>query len=284
MDIERLVSEVYRTLLAREPDGGGLEYWSGKIAEGMSIPAFRQAVLGSPEHALVRADGRVTADAPFIALHHSRMAMVRQLPSVARILDLGGGAIGDPRGALIAMGYSHQFEALHIIEPPPQERHEIYKDIPDIAQVVSTEFGQVTYHYGSMADLSRFEDGYFDLVFSGETIEHVSVDDCKKTLREVRRVLAPNGEFCFDTPNRAITEIYLPDGYLNPEHKIEYRHSEMANLLTEARLHCVDILGITHMPETYEKKAFLLSEMLQNIGLHPDYERSFLLYYRCVRG
>jgi 2-polyprenyl-3-methyl-5-hydroxy-6-metoxy-1,4-benzoquinol methylase len=44
-----------------------------------------------------------------------------------------------------------------------------------------------------------FEDGYFDLVFAGEVIEHVFDPDAM--LSECRRVLAPSGTLVITTPN-----------------------------------------------------------------------------------
>ena len=58
--------------------------------------------------------------------------------------------------------------------------------------------------------------------------------DYRATLAEVRRILSPDGWFCFDTPNRGITKIQSPGEYINPDHKYEYTHAEMTALLSAA--------------------------------------------------
>jgi SAM-dependent methyltransferase len=279
---EKEIAAVYRTLLKREPDTEGLNHWKALVANGGTIDDVRLAIEGSPEYEIKNTVHPVPEY--LIALHHARVEMVRQLPKAQQILDLGGGAIEEPRGALVMMGYPYAFEELHIIEPPPQARHEIYQNIPDLSKVVPTHLGPVRYHYGSMVDLSRFPDESFDLVMSGETIEHVTVDECKKMLVEIRRVMKPTGSFCFDTPNRTVTEIQCPNGFINPEHKVEYRHSEMLQLLAEAHLIPVEMKGVSYMPETVKQNRFLEEEILSNKGLYADLENCYLLYYRCVRS
>jgi ubiquinone/menaquinone biosynthesis C-methylase UbiE len=87
-------------------------------------------------------------------------------------------------------------------------------------------------HYG--AANMRFErascleipapDGSFDLVVAFEIIEHLS--DWRRFLREVRRVLAPEGKFLVSTPN----QIYYAEARVelgpNPFHVHEFEYSE----------------------------------------------------------
>lgn len=51
-----------------------------------------------------------------------------------------------------------------------------------------------------------FDNDTFDLVTCSQTLEHVSLRDIKITLKEVHRVLLPNGFFYLETPN--------PDSFL----------------------------------------------------------------------
>ncbi len=70
----------------------------------------------------------------------------------------------------------------------------IYKSIcDDYREVVRTPLGPVHYVYTSPADLSMFEAGAFDLVYSGQSIEHVTREEGLLACQEVRRVLAPGG-------------------------------------------------------------------------------------------
>jgi predicted SAM-dependent methyltransferase len=278
---DEVLEAVYLCMLGRSADDEGKSHWLNALSNGAPLSDVLSAIANSPESASRRPSGAPSVMGSLEALHTARVQMVRQLPKASVIVDLGGGAIGDPRGALVVMGYPYKFEQLSIIEPPPIQRHEIYKDVPDLEKSVQTELGRVSYVYTSMADLSRFENESVDLVFAGETIEHVTLEDCKKTLREVRRVLKKSGSFCFDTPNRSVTKIQAPNAYINPDHKIEYTHAEMAKLLDDAGLKIVEVKGITHMPQTKATKTFIEDEMRQHIGMYAEYESCYMLYYKC---
>jgi hypothetical protein len=43
------VSDYYRNILGRDPDQGGLDYWSGQLANGMSPDAVQQGLMSSQE-------------------------------------------------------------------------------------------------------------------------------------------------------------------------------------------------------------------------------------------
>lgn len=273
-----VVRNAYWKILGREADPFGERCWVDFLISGNPEAEMENGLRSSEEFAL-KEESRCALE----ALHRARTEMVRHwLPQARVIVDLGGGCIGDERGALVSMGYPHRFERLYIVEPPEDERHEIYKDVPDVSRTVETWAGPVEYFYSSMADLKMFPDGSTDLVFSGETIEHVSVADCRRTLAEVSRILRKDGFFCFDTPNRAITEIQNPGGFINPDHKIEYRHEEMLVLLDGAGLTPVEIKGICHMPVTRLSGVFSYEEMCSNAGVYEDYDNCYLIYYRCV--
>lgn len=273
---KNFIESVYFKYLEREVDSDGAAFWLDKLDSGLSRNFFVDQIKDSFEY-----KNKDVLKNVFTSLHNSRKNIVIGLPSSRVIVDLGGGALGDERGAMVLMGYPYNFDSLTIIEPPPINRHQIYKDIPDIHSEVITEKGIVKYLYGSMADLSHFESNSVDLVFSGETIEHVTVDDCKKTLKEVYRILKPDGFFCFDTPNRAITKIQDPNSYINPEHKIEYFHDEIIDLLADANLLPIETKGVTYMPKTVSSGIFNYSDIVDNIGLYDVFEDCYLLYYKC---
>lgn len=271
------VTALYRVVLGREPDPPGLaDHVNALLARRVSVPGLLGQFAESEEYKL-----RAAGANPLEALHRSRVAMVQQLPAARRIVDLGGGADNRPEGALVVMGYPHPFESLTIVEPPAAGRHEIYQQVPDGLTEVRTPLGPVRYLYASMADLAPVASASVDLVFSGESIEHVSREDCVRTLAEVRRILAPDGWFCFDTPNRGITKIQSPGEYINPDHKYEYTHAEMTALLAAAGFEVAEAKGLTWMPKTRATGVFRLSEMLENVGVYDDIEDCYLLYYRC---
>jgi SAM-dependent methyltransferase len=208
--------------------------------------------------------------------------MVTELPAAEVIVDLGGGASQNPAGAMVLMGYPHPFRTLTIVEPLPAERHEMYQDVaPDNVRTFDTGRGVVNYLYSSMADLSAIPDASVDLVFSGESIEHVTREECERVLGETRRVLKPTGWFCFDTPNRAVTRVQVGDGqFINPDHKYEYTHAEMTDLLTRYGFEVVEQKGITWCPSASTGR-FDAADMVAHVGLYDAIEECYLLYYRC---
>lgn len=280
-----VVTACYRSLLGREPDRRGLEAWVKEYEDNPDWTALLRAFVSGEEFRLRHQTGpdgkRLTQ--PLEALHASRVQMVRQLPKARRIVDLGGGSVGDPRGAMVLMGYPYQFDRLTIVEANESNRHEIYQGVGYGLTEVKTEQGTVDYLYGSMADLSAIPSDSVDLVFAGETIEHVNLDDCKRTLAEVFRVLRRGGEFCFDTPNRRITELQFPNAFINPDHKIEYRHAEMQSLVLDSGLKIMEAKGINYMPKAASTGKFSGAEFAEGIGMFADIEDCYLLYYRCEK-
>ena len=105
------------------------------------------------------------------SLHASRCEFIIGLPRARRIVDLGGGHTTDDRGALVALGYPYDFDELVIVDLPPDDRHQLYKS--DRFGDGETERGRVRYEYRSMVDLSFADDASVDLVYSGQSIEHV---------------------------------------------------------------------------------------------------------------
>jgi SAM-dependent methyltransferase len=106
--------------------------------------------------------------------------------------------------------------------------------------VVGVEYSQPTVH-GAAGNFARpnlrflqadaralpLADGCVDAVVSFETIEHFDRQDA--FLREVRRVLRPDGRFIVSTPDR---DVYSPAGSAaNPFHVHELSRLEFASLL-----------------------------------------------------
>jgi SAM-dependent methyltransferase len=271
------IAHGYQVIFGRQPDDNGLSSHLSELASRRMSPIdFVQTLLDSPEYRNRQKLG------PLESLHESRKQMVRQLPKARTIVDLGGAADNYPPGALILMGYPYPFERLTIIEPPRAERHEIYRNVvADDANRVMTPQGEVRYHFSSMANLSAFPDQSVNLVFSGESIEHVTRTDVESVLREVRRILKPDGSFCFDTPNRAVTKIQSPDALINVDHKHEYTHEEMVDLLSSHRFTISEARGICWMPKATNAGDFDYAEMVANTGLFDDIRNCYLLYYRC---
>jgi SAM-dependent methyltransferase len=271
---EQFVDELYLRTFGRPADPAGRALYVGRLAEWSR--ADLENVLGASPEAVQGPGPRLAME----AFHGGRINWTRSLPRARRILDLGGTALGDERGALLALGYPYDFDELIIIELPPQDRHQLYQ-VPEM-KAVQTSQGPVHYMYQSMCELDNFADGSFDLICSAQTFEHITEEEGKHVLSEVRRLLAPGGLLALDTPNRAVTEIEVRDTdheFINPDHKIEYTHQQMLELFGQAGLAVVRQHGIGYMPRTVETQSFVLEELVDHPGLYDDIERSYTLAY-----
>jgi len=283
-EITELVQEGYVTILDREVDPGGLKTQTEALRSGQITPGgFLRALTASAEYGnrkLIKAP-----NAPLEALHHSRVQMVKSLPKAEVIVDLGGGSVQSADGGLVLMGYPYPFRSLTIVEPPQAERHEIYKHLApgDPVQHMS-RLGLIRYLYTSMADMAPIPTGSVDMVFSGESVEHVTRTDLELVFAEVHRILKPNGYFIFDTPNRAVTEIQLrgfAERFINPDHKYEYKHAELVEMLERHRFTIEEAKGLTWTPSARQSGTLDLGDMIRHYGFFDDIENSYLLYYRC---
>ena len=112
-------------------------------------------------------------------LHNARLKAIRLLlPLAKNILDLGGAA-----NPIYRMGYSHPFQKLVLVDLPLDQRYIDYKDV----HLDYYGEGEVSVHYCSMVDLHDFPDQSFDLVWSGQSIEHISRKDAEKMCSEAYR-------------------------------------------------------------------------------------------------
>jgi SAM-dependent methyltransferase len=269
------VDQAYWFLLERPPDPVGRPDKLAKLRNGMTRRELLRELAESPEF---------TSRAPVRALeslHRSRMLWIQSLPPARQILDLGGVSLSSDDGALVQLGYPYPFEQLTIVDLPPEDRHELYHG-GRVDRVVQTSLGPVSYRYHSMADLDGIADGSIDLVYSGQTFEHVTPADGERVLAEVARVLRPGGALALDTPNRAATAIQLrdvPGEFIDPDHEIEYTHAQMLDLFgrfgfTVERQH-----GLNLVRTSVEQDRFVEAELAAHPGLYDDIESCYLLAY-----
>jgi len=104
----------------------------------------------------------------------------------------------------------------------------------------------VEFAFHSMVDLSRYADGSFDLVYSGQSIEHVSEAEGDMVAGEVFRVLEPGGWFCLDTPNGPAWRL-RSDELMNHDHQIEYAAGELVTKLERAGFEVTERKGLNLM-------------------------------------
>jgi SAM-dependent methyltransferase len=120
-----------------------------------------------------------------------------------------------------------------------------YMQAVDYLELINKEKRTVKFtyqHFNIENDNFPYADGEFDLVIFAEIIEHLLNDPCK-VLREIKRVLKPNGTLILTTPNVARLEnvarlisgsnIYDPySGYgAYGRHNREYNRHELVKLL-----------------------------------------------------
>lgn len=267
------VRVAFNTVLTREPDAVGLPHY---VRELDRIPRSRmlETMRGSEE-----AYYNVRVTDLLNSLHLSRCEFVRGLPRARRILDLGGTHQSNREGAFVHLGYPYRFERLILVDLPIEERHEIYQ-LSEEAEVVDTPLGPVEYAYHSMADLSRYDDDSFDLVYSGQTIEHVSEEECDQVLKETFRVLAPGGWFAVDTPNDTVCRLQSPD-FINDDHKIEYTHEEFSAKLERAGFDIREAKGLNYLGHPASQGGFDEIEVARNNGVYGEPQDCYLLAYLC---
>ena len=266
----------FNVLLAREPS-------AADAAE--TLPMLQSGVLPRDEFVRrLRGSVEFRFGVPFGAatlphsLHMSRCEFIVGLPRARTILDIGGGDVHHAEGALVAMGYPYSFESLTVIDLPADDRHPMYRS--DEHSVVQSRRGPVSYRYHSMSDLSGYADGSFGLVYSGQSIEHVTAVEARQVLREVRRVLAPGGYFAFDTPNARITRLQQAD-FIDADHEVEYTAAELDRMLDEAVFEIVERKGLNYAGDGAARAAFDPDEAARNCGVFAEAEDCYLLAYVC---
>jgi SAM-dependent methyltransferase len=257
---------IYRFILNRKIDELGAKSCADRIARGkfsalgliarlMKSDEFKQPYLKRT---------------PTQQLHSARMAWASQLPAAKRVLDIGGSSPTVPEGALIELGYAHKPEKLIIFDKPPNEQ---FWGTPNYSQANTRNFpwGQVQYIHGYAEDIlqnDELRDQKFDMIFMGQVVEHIYEDKLPNVLLWIKNHLAPEGRFCFDTPNRLITRFETgEDRYIDPDHKREYTPDVFASLLTEAGFEIVKQWGILEMPNVFTNQRLGISDYYDGLQL-----------------
>ena|SRR5438477_5183110 len=220
------------------------------------------------------------ANAPEIhlcMLHNARVKLVAtQLPPAKIIVDLGGAA-----GSIYGMGYPHDFDKLIVVDLPPDNRHAIYRDL--ILSDVQTPQGPISTLLTNMTDLGAIPSASVDLVWSGQSIEHVTPAEAEQVYREVLRILKPGGHFCLDTPNRLITALHVgTEDWIHPEHKVEYNPEQLQRNLRTAGFVIVDQVGVVEMLNTKRLGRIDYRDFYVGSGLSSNLIDSYIQYYCCV--
>jgi SAM-dependent methyltransferase len=272
---ETRLTVLYETLLGRAPDAAGVASYVPALRDGSLSPSqFAQWMYASSEWWTVTPFTELSH-----SLHFSRILFVRSLPRARRILDLGGTALGSDKGAMVVMGYPYAFDELVVVDLPSHDRNDLYKE-DDARHVTHTELGPVRYRYHSMSDLTRYADDSFDLVYCGQSIEHVPVDEAGRVLAGALRILRPGGHLALDTPNARVCRVQQP-GFIDPDHDHEYIHAELMDMLGVAGFEVLEAKGLNLASRSVAEGVFSPQEVATRRGLFAEIEDCYLLSYLC---
>lgn len=262
----------YNVLLRRDPDEPAWSEQAGALASGgLSHADVADRIRCSNE---LRSHVPVGAKSLHSALHASRCEFIIGLPPARRIVDLGGGHSVDGRGALVALGYPYGFDELVVVDLPPDDRHPLYRSERFGGESVGS--GRVRYEYRSMTDLSFAADGSVDLVYSGQSIEHVTEEDADVVLGEAFRVLRPGGHLALDTPNARVCRLQQA-GFIDPDHKFEYRLDQLEAKIVAAGFEVVWERGLNWGGLAVGEGRFDAGELARHYGIYFDTEACYLL-------
>jgi SAM-dependent methyltransferase len=266
------VRMAYNVLLRREPDEPAWTEQTQQMTAGMLPHAdLVDRIRCSSEYRTAVPVGQASLHT---SLHASRCEFIIGLPPARRIVDLGGGATWDPRGALVALGYPYDFDELVIVDLPPDDRHPLYHS--EQYGSIDTGRGQVRYEYRSMADLSFADDASVDLIYSGQSIEHVTESDGEIVLKESYRILRPGGFMAIDTPNGTVCRLQQA-ALIDPDHKVEYSLEQLRDKVESAGFHVLTERGLNWGGAAVARKEFDPVALAGYRGIYYDAESCYLL-------
>ena len=272
LDLENHIRLAYRLLLRRRPDSNGFRDCKEHIeAQGLHRAFAFEVLAGSAEYKKVQDP-----------LAYVRCQLVQRMPAADVIVDFGGSTKHMNEGALHAMGYRSKWQRMIIVDLPPEKRDRQWRPERHESTIVEAPNGPVEYVYGSMSDPDVIsESGFADLVWSGNSIEHISETEADVFLAIANRVLKPDGLLCLDTPNRRITEIQHPASYTNADHKVEYTHRQLSAKLVRQGFVIEEALGVLDCRSIVDGTPFSIDALAKCPEFTTEVENGYFLFYRC---
>jgi SAM-dependent methyltransferase len=262
----------YNVLLRRNPDEPAWTEQAAAIASGALARAdVADRIRCSNEYRTQVPVGPANLHS---SLHASRCEFIVGLPPARRIVDLGGGHTSDARGALVVLGYPYDFEELVVVDLPPDDRHPLYRS--ERFGPGDTDRGKVRYEYRSMADLSFADDTSVDLIYSGQSIEHVTESDGDLVLKEAFRILEPGGHMAIDTPNGRVCRLQQGT-FIDPDHKVEYTLDQLREKVTGAGFDVLTERGLNWGGPGVARSEFDPVALAANYGIYYEAEACYLL-------
>ena len=271
------VGLAYEVMLGWKPP---LEAIEGQVTSIENGDLSRREIVG-----MLRGSDAFNTTSPFTgqllghSIHAGRCQFIRSLPRADRILDLGGTHQHRDVGALVGLGYPYRFDELVIVDLPSDDRHDIYRGTDRLTEVESP-LGPVRYRYHSMTDLSGYEDASFGLVYSGQSIEHVTREEGASVLAQVHRVLRPGGYLAIDTPNARVTRLQQEE-FIDPDHKIEYELEGLTDMVRSAGFVDIVTMGLNYAGTSVDSGKFDQESVAQHPGLFSDAADCYILCVTC---
>ncbi|MBW4541514.1 MAG: class I SAM-dependent methyltransferase [Myxacorys chilensis ATA2-1-KO14] len=147
-----------------------------------------------------------------VFLHELRSRELQKIPGGAQVF-LSGGCSGAWYFEWIKSNYAGITKHIGV---------EAYSPRPDS---LPPEVEWINNHLGNMSSIASSS---VDLVFAGQTVEHMWTQDLISFLCESHRVLNSDGLLVLDSPNRRITQ-HL--GWYHPQHTVEFNVDEIVELV-----------------------------------------------------
>ncbi len=128
-----------------------------------------------------------------------------------------------------------------------------------------------------MADLSFADDDSVDLVYSGQSIEHVTEADGEIVLKEAFRILRPGGYMAIDTPNGRVCRLQQ-HSFIDPDHKVEYTLERATRQGDPGRLRGAHRTGTElGRPRGWHEECSIRWPWPANYGIYYQAEECYLL-------
>jgi lipopolysaccharide biosynthesis protein/SAM-dependent methyltransferase len=126
-----------------------------------------------------------------------------------------------------------------------------------------------------------FEDDSFDVVVSFETLEHIGEKQQIQFLKEIKRVLKPQGLLVMSSPEKEVYSLNCPD---NPYHAHEINRDEFKSLISEQFQYHKPLsqnffIGSLIQDETSSKLIFFEEDDRDNISCRDKLQRLEYLIY-----
>ena len=214
--VDRLAAPYLQSLLTEVRNPVAAERTLGTNCGEHSDPAVAQPL---EQH------GNGTSDYFHLANHELRTIELERIPKGARrVLSVGANGRWYFDWFEKSVGVVEEHLGVEAYEPKPDDLPEYVTWIPDTAD-----------HMNGVTDSS------VDVVFAGQTTEHLWSYELTGFLLEARRVLRSDGLLVLDSPNRLVTEHLL---WSHGGHTVELSPDEISELVTLAGFDVVSVSGI----------------------------------------